>query len=197
MGWQGELNLSKSDESLLLDQRLFDRLVTVATKLLKRHNWGNGAVPHGIEPKDLALDAIEDVFFKPSTWDRTAYPLPYPVLAGMVESKVANLVRSGRNRFVRELPPGDEGPAEPDEYNDSNLSEAPERVDRIEAAVEHDADMLRYVKAAQKSHIREDIAIELGMTPTQVTNLSKRVKRILRGRETEFGIKINQDQENP
>lgn len=192
MGQEGELN--PAEEALLEDQRIFERLVAKATQLLKSKTWANGVVPHGITPKDLALDAITHVFLNPSTWDRKAYSNPYPVLAGIVRSKVANLVRSGRNQVVRELPPGKVDVGKRDDHDPHDASDL---INRIEAEVAQDADMLRYVKAAQKSHKREDIAHELGMTVTQVTNLSKRVKRVFKHREEQFGIKINPDQENP
>jgi hypothetical protein len=173
----------------LSNPKMFERLVVKATAELKNKTWGNGAVPHGVTPEDIALDCIEDLFTERKPWDTIRYPEPYPVLAGMVKGCVANLVRSGRNRLSCPWPAEQDEPCSEDQHEDYL------QIRRIEAEVAHDAEMLRYVKAAQTYDKPMQIAEDLGITVKDVGNIKKRVRRVFEGRAEEFGIYIGTTEE--
>lgn len=160
---------------------LFERLVARAHELLGDRFWGNGAIPDGITPVDLALDAIEDVLLGVAGWDSERDPDPYFRLADIVNSKVSNLVWSYRNRrakfLAREL---DEPVREATEF-DAIYQEASDEsfLQSLLEAARGNPDLGAYLIAASKFDKRRDIAGYLGVTVSEVTNLQKRARRLV------------------
>jgi DNA-directed RNA polymerase specialized sigma24 family protein len=74
-----------------------------------------GAAPGGIEPQDVAAQAIVDVIEGTRRYDPLTRPDLLRFLKGVVDSQVSNLVRSAENRKTRRFPPpakADGGPCE-------------------------------------------------------------------------------------
>jgi len=164
----------------LTDKDLFEKVVASAHEALSNKFWGNGAVPDGTTAESLALDAMEDVMLGAAYWDPLENPSPFPVLAGIVRSKVANLVRSYRNRKARYLVGGEEpGEADPAIVKLLDEASASSLLDRVEHAIGNDPDLTAYFSAACRFEKRSEIAVELRVSVSEVTNLQKRLRRVV------------------
>jgi DNA-directed RNA polymerase specialized sigma24 family protein len=74
------------------------------------------ATPGGIEPQDVAAQAIVDVIDGTRRYDPLTHPNLLRFLKGVVDSQVSNLVRSAENRKARRFPSPAEADGEPCEY---------------------------------------------------------------------------------
>lgn len=165
---------------------MFERLVAKAHEGLANKFWGNGAIPDGITPVDLALDAIEDVLLGAAGWDPEHNTDPYPRLVDIINSKVSNLVWGHRNRKAKFIEEHNEPSSEAPEFEvlyqdaaDGSLLEL------LLDAVKDSPELEAYVLAASQFDKRKDIAEHLGVSVSDVTNLQKRARRLVSRRFTE------------
>jgi DNA-directed RNA polymerase specialized sigma24 family protein len=83
---------------------IVDRLTLHAVYKLRNLAWRGvswrrgGRPPGGIEPADIAADAIVSVIAGERTWNQTKQPCFLTFLKGIVDSKVSHLVESCDNR---------------------------------------------------------------------------------------------------
>ena len=164
-----------------LDQEDWDehleRLIVFADRLIKQSFWRgehSRLAPGGKEAVDFAMESIVDVYTGADTGVRTWDPLKTPNLRshlfGVVRSKISNAFNAAENKDIRindDMP--EPSPAEsPDDtflwelFDD--LADEPDLQKVIEAVVDgHDK--------------RSEIADALGLAPSEVSNLRKRLGR--------------------
>lgn len=154
--------------------------------------WGNGAIPGGVTDVDLALDAIEDVLLGRASWRPDIDPDPYQRLADVIDSKIANLVRSYRNRNAKVL---DEDAEEPG-TNDREVAQLLQGASsgtfmaKVKSVLTGQPELIEYVEAASVFETRADIAAVLDIDPSEVTNRQKRVRRAFAGLAEQFGVRL-------
>lgn len=171
---------------------LFEKLVAKAREGLRGKFWGNGAIPDGTTGETLALDTIEDVLLGRASWNPETDPDPYHKLANIVDTKVANLVRSYRNRNAKFLAKEFDEPGS----DDSDVAELLQTAStgtfmaRVKETLSGFPELIEYVEAASVFDKRSDIATMLGVEPSEVTNRQKRVQRIFAGLADEFGVSL-------
>lgn len=171
---------------------LFEKLVAKASEGLKGKFWGNGAIPDGVTDKDVALDAMEDVLLGRAHWDPDTAPDPYQRLADVIDSKIANLVRSYRNRHVKCLATESDEPGANDREAAELLQQASfgTFLTKVKDVLKGQPELVEYVEAASVFDTRAEIATVLGIDPSDVTNRQKRVRRAFAGLAEEFGVRL-------
>jgi len=154
--------------------------------------WGNRAIPDGVTDKDVALDAIEDVLLGRASWDPDKTPDPYPRLADVIDSKIANLVRSYRNRHAKFLASESDEPGANDREAAELLLNASSGtfMAMVKEVLKGQPELIEYVEAASVFDTRAEIAAVLGIDPSDVTNRQKRVRRAFAGLAEEFGVRL-------
>lgn len=170
----------------------FERLVARARLGLKDKFWGNGAIPDGTTDESIVLDAVEDVLLGRASWNPQGEADPYRRLADIVDSKIANLVRSFRNKKAKFLKHESQEPGAEDMQVATFLDEASEGtfMEKVKEKLKGSQDLLEYVEAASVFDTRREIAEVLGVDPSEVTNRQKRVRRVFAGLGSEFGIEL-------
>ena len=95
-----------SDEWSELAERLSLYATRKMSKLFWRGvpAWRGGHAPGGIEPQDLAAEAIVSVIDGSRKWDPAAHPDFRRFLEGVIDSKVNHLAESADNRMTRREP---------------------------------------------------------------------------------------------
>ncbi|MEZ6243730.1 MAG: hypothetical protein R3B57_11895 [Phycisphaerales bacterium] len=89
---------------------LTERLSLYATRKMSKLFWRGvparrgGHAPGGIEPQDLASEAIVSVIDGSREWDPAAHPDFRRFLEGVIDSKVNHLAESADNRMTRREP---------------------------------------------------------------------------------------------
>lgn len=148
------------------------RLTLYAQNLMRKLSWRgvvNGPVPGGKEAQDFAKDAICDVYSGTRKWNPQTHPELIRFLFDAVKSEVSNTITSKSNQEVRE------DPARPDagQFDDDTAL-------AILDYIQDEADLYRYAEAILDGYDdRASIAEHLGIPPTEVDNLRKRMKRRL------------------
>jgi hypothetical protein len=90
------------------------RLTHHAAWQINRHAWRGlrldqgGSVPGGVDPADLASEAITDVINGTRNWNQESDPDFLDYLRSVVDSKVSHLVRRRENRVSRRMAPPDD-----------------------------------------------------------------------------------------
>jgi len=152
----------------------------------------------GCSPQDVVREAIRRVFEGSRKWDPEKEPDLLKYLKGVVDSILSAMVNSAENREIRV--PSSYEESDPADYEDGrNRSHAVESgglhqrspspreyaerndlFDRILAVVAGDEDLESLVLClAEGYESRADIAEQLGVTASEVTNMKKRLVRIL------------------
>jgi hypothetical protein len=139
---------------------LIERLTLYASCKLARRTWRGlrvkrgQSVVKGMEPADLAGDAITSAIDGSRTWNRAVNPSFEEFLRGVVDSRVSALVRSAENRRSKPAPVLPSGePSGPDDQ--------PSPVATADVLVE-DAELKEMVQAAIAKEVGED-SIALGL----------------------------------
>ena len=156
----------------------------------------------GLNPIDIAQEAIKRLFDGRRTWDPERVAL-LPFLKGVVDSLISHLVESSDNELQDTIPQGDEDDDLWDRsefrapFNDSHdlrdslavqprtpeeallESEAEPRISKLFEAVQGEADLEKVVHAIMDvGHKPADIAEHLGVPVHEVNNRLKRLRRI-------------------
>ena len=153
----------------------FSRLTLYARRLLRARTWRGapgGAAPGGREAADFALEAITDVYTGVRRWDPSTCPDLARFLFGVVRSKVSNACTAAENIRERREEPGLELPSHNSDDTFlwgflSEIEDEPELVKVVELIMDGYAD-------------RADIAARMGLKPSDITNLQKKMRRRLR-----------------
>ena len=151
-------------------------------------SWGRGGrPPGGIEPADIAADAILSVIAGERTWNQTKQPCFLTFLKGIVDSKVSHLVESCDNRVsIRLTDRTDHEDCPCSSRNDTRPPD--EIVADSELAAKFRAEMLAAIEGDQlatqlfecfEADItnRSEIAEVLGVSVADVDNARKRLAR--------------------
>lgn len=127
-----------------------------------------------------------------ASWHPDIDPDPYHRLADVIDSKIANLVRSYRNRNAKVIATDAEEPGAHDQEVARLLQEASSGafMARVRIVLADQPELLEYVEAASVFETRADIASVLGIKPSDVTNRQKRVRRIFADLAEEFGVRL-------
>ena len=141
---------------------------------------------------DIALDAIEDVLLGRANWDPETAPDPYQRLADVIDSKIANLVRSYRNRHSKFLGSESDEPGANDQEAAELLQDASSGtfLAKVKNVLHGQPDLVEYVEAASVFDTRAEIAAVLGIQSSDVTNRQKRVRRAFADLAGEFGVRF-------
>ncbi|MBN9523312.1 hypothetical protein J0H58_33170 [bacterium] len=139
-----------------------------------------GRAPGGIEPADLAAQAIVDVIEGRRRWNREAAPDFLDFLTGVVDSKLSHLSRSRENRPVRVVAPTDELPGrEPAPEHTAAEGENLARLqDLVFAAVGQDPIALLVMEHLEAGVTRPAaIADRIGVDVREIYNAQKRLRQ--------------------
>jgi|GEM_PF-3124265 len=174
-------------------KEIVERLTHHATCLILRHTWRGlrldqgGSVPGGIDPADLAADAIIDVIERRRNWNQVAYPDFLDFLRSVVDSLVSHLVQSLENRVARRMPPPTDAgkPAFDVAASDSDPADVCLDQDELEKfrndlvkEIGDDALVAGLFSCLEAGDTKpEDIAGLLDATVKDVNNAQKRLRR--------------------
>ncbi|HJZ90602.1 MAG TPA: hypothetical protein VKE40_06985 [Gemmataceae bacterium] len=178
-------------------KELVERLTHHAACRLLRHTWRGvriaqgGAVPGGVDPADLAAEAITDVIDGKRQWNRETDPDFLHFLFAVVDSKVSHLVQGKENRVTRRLAGAVEDSAPKFDIVDPQPDPATEFMNRD--ALERFRDAILKEVAGDKlvegifdclaAEITKpaEMAVILGITVKDVNNAQKRLRRKVEG----------------
>lgn len=184
-------------------EKIILKLDAYALHKARRKYWPSGSsdghtLIGGCSPQDVAREAIRRVFEGGRKWDPEKDPDLLKYLKGVVDSILSAMVDSVENREVRapsfydESDPADDedrrnrshavesggvhhGFPSPREHAEGN-----ELFDRVLAAVAGDEDLESLVLCLDEGYVsRSDISEQLGVVPSEVTNMKKRLARVL------------------
>jgi hypothetical protein len=172
---------------------IVERLTHYAACRIIRHTWRGlrlaqgGSVPGGVDPSDLAADAITGVIEGKRAWNQTEYPVFLDFLRSVVDSRLSHLVGGVENRTTRRTPAtADDGETDldmaapdPDPAVVCLDKDALERFrDALVEAIGTDS-LLRGLLSCLESDMTkpEDIATVLDVTVKEVNNAKKRLQR--------------------
>jgi len=172
---------------------IVERLTHHAACLIVRHTWRGlrlaqgGSVPGGVDPADLAANAIIDVIARRRNWNQEAYPDFLDFLRSVVDSQVSHLVECLENRVVRRIPaPTDEGKTtfdvaapDPDPADVCVDQEALEQFrDALVKEIGDDTLVAELLSCLESGYTKpEDIATILSVKVKDVNNAKKRLQR--------------------
>ena len=166
----------REDIRKLLDEQPWDenleRLTLYARKRLRMLAWRGVAgdpVPGGIEAADFAGEAIADVYTGVREWDPATCPDLLQYLFGVVRSKISNACTAAENTRVRREDPEVE----------------PSRGDKDDTFlwgflswIENEPQLMKAVELMMDGYTdRVEIAARMGLEPSNVTNLQKKMRR--------------------
>jgi DNA-directed RNA polymerase specialized sigma24 family protein len=177
-------------------KELLERLTHHAACRVLRHTWRGlrlsqgGAVPGGVDPADLAAEAITDVIDGTRQWNRETDPDFLDFLRSVVDSKVSHLVNRTENRVARRLAAVKEGAPEfqvadphPDPATEFMNAKALEEFHAAvlkEIAGDNLVEGIFECLAAEITKPSE-MADVLGVSVKEVNNAQKRLKRKVEG----------------
>jgi len=163
----------------LLDEQSWDenleRLTLYAEKRLRMLTWRGVAgdpVPGGMEAADFAAGAIADVYSGARQWDPATCPDLLQYLFGVVRSKISNACTAAENSSEQREDPLIKAPGSDtdDAFLWGFLSE-----------IENEPQLVKVVELIMDGCTdRAEMAARMGLKPSDVTNLQKKMKRRLR-----------------
>lgn len=183
-------DLSEDDWS-----ELTERLSLYAARRMSKLFWRGvparrgGRAPGGVEPHDLAAEAIVSIIDGSRQWDSAAHPDFQRFLQGIIDSKVSHLAESAENRLTRREPVTTDGQVrEPktvrrnSERNPAELCCEEDAAARFQALVEKEIDgddQLEQVFECLAADITrpQEIAEVLDCEVTVINNIQKRLRR--------------------
>lgn len=169
----------REDLRELLDKQPWDdylaRLTLFAKKRLDILTWrgvAGGPVPGGMEAADFAGKAIEDVYAGVRRWDPAACPDLLQYLFGVVQSNISNACTAKENPQERRADPEEE-------FSSSDQDDA--FLSGFLSEIEDEPELMKVVELMMDGHTdRVEIAAQMGLQPSDITNLRKKMKRRLR-----------------
>ncbi|MBA4192167.1 MAG: hypothetical protein C0467_29680 [Planctomycetaceae bacterium] len=172
---------------------IVERLTHHGACHIVRHTWRGlrlaqgGSVPGGVDPADLAADAITDVIEGRRIWNQVTYPVFLDFLRSVVDSRVSHLVESAENRLTRRMPaPTDDGNADLDvAAHDPDPADVCRDRDSLEnfrdtlvKEIGDDPLVAGLFSCIESGDTRpEDIALLLDVKVKDVNNAQKRLRR--------------------
>ena len=180
------------DETWLL---YFKRLTVYANKLIESHYWRgeqNGPVPGGKEAEDFATEAILDVYTGKRAWDPKQEPELLRHLFGVVKSAINNRSTQEQNKRDNRLDENEDYQERIESSNDPSRLQTMEDADFVLEICEHlvdEPELLEVAECIMDGCVeRAEIAHCLKLTPNEVTNRRKRLKRKLGTYAEQFGL---------
>ena len=175
-----------SDVQRRLDEsewdQIYPRLVSYAKFKLQGVTWLGGHPPGGVEPKDLAQEAIASLYTGRRTWDVAIHQDLEVVLKAIVRSKVSHLSVNADNQTRQAL--SDDSGVDGWGHDAPSISPSPEQIlvkneliDKIEILLEDDEDAGMVFLYIQEGAKPKEIAEELGKPVTEIYSISKRIRR--------------------
>jgi hypothetical protein len=175
---------------------LLERLTLYAAYKMIRLYWRGvrgsrgGKTPGGLEPQDLAAEAVLSVIDGTRTWNHDVAPDLLGFLRGVVDSKISHLVESLENRVTRRANPSGCGSANPgtietgiDPVEVSADAEYQERFRRlVTKAISGDKLVFKVFECLQAEITKPaDMAVVLDVEVQQINNAQKRLRRKVAG----------------
>lgn len=136
------------------------------------------------EPVDIALEAITDICSGKRAWDREQYPNLLNHLYWVVKSKVSNLTTSAGHKAERPYD-AETHDVYREVHNEETAldqkAEVREFMKGVKALLKDEKPLLDVVEAIDDCGLteRSDIAQVLGISPEEMTNRRKKLKRRL------------------
>jgi hypothetical protein len=170
---------------------LVERLTLHAACRIRTHTWRGlritqgGSVPGGVDPADLACEAITDVIEGKRIWNQDTESDFLAFLRSVVDSKVSHLVEGLENRITRRTAAGS-GDTEFDrpgrEPNPLMACMDKDSLERLRAAIVKEIQGDKLVEGlfgclAEEETKPANIAVLLDVTVKDVNNGQKRLKR--------------------
>ncbi len=159
------------------------------------HLWWRGirnskgaSVPGGLDPADIASEAIMDFIAGKRTWNSADQPDLLKFLKGVVDSKVSHLVESAENRKTRSPKPwrDHDGQEHDFEFESKESSHetlyadkefAAAALGQLRAAIDGDAPVERLLDCMEAGFTTPaEIAELLGVTVKEINNSQKRLR---------------------
>ncbi|MBT0812973.1 sigma-70 family RNA polymerase sigma factor [Litoribacter ruber] len=134
-------------------------------------------LPKGLEPEDLAMDAIDKVYAGERKWDPQKDPNLLNYLKSVVKSLISNHFRSEEVRIK-----GGEYSSETPLLGHDNIEEEMyyQQLDQeIAAAMEGDPELCLVYKALKEGYKPGEIAEEYAMEVKKIRNAQKRLHRVV------------------
>lgn len=166
-------------------QELLERLTWHAQQKYLRLVWQGvpaaigGVAPGGVEPGDVAAQAIIDVIEGRRTWKRAAKPEFLDFLKGVVDSKLSHLARGRDNRFVRAAPPAEFFPSrDPPPEDVAAEGEELERLQGIILSAIEDDPLAHQVLECLEAGITKParMAARIGVDVGEIYNAQRRLR---------------------
>jgi RNA polymerase sigma factor (sigma-70 family) len=166
-------------------ESIYPKLTHYAIWLTKPIRWRTpfGTLPKGLDPRDLASQAIERVFTGERQWHPNKHLDVLNYLKGVVRSLVSHLLRSpDHTRRQSSIAEGEElhdpmelaTSAEPDPLD--NL-EAEELWDYLWRQTDGDEEMQLVLLCLDEDMKRGEIADQLELPPQKIDNIMKKIRR--------------------
>lgn len=131
-----------------------------------------------MSPADFASQALINVLSGEEPWDSERYPNLLTHLFWVVKKDVRNAVRRHSNTHVDGVENDEEFGRDEHVLSPSNAAEAADLVSRFIKFLDGDDDLQLLVYSMREGNLkRADIAQNLGLLPSDITNLGKRLDR--------------------
>lgn len=161
---------------------MYPRLVSYAKFKLQGVTWLGGHPPGGVEPRDLAQEAIASLYTGRRTWDVAIHHDLEVVLKAIVRSEVSHLSGKADNQTRQAL---SDGPGVDGWGHDApSMCPSPEQIlveneliKTIEDLLEDDEDAGMVFLYIQEGIKPKEIAEELGKPVAEIYSISKRIRR--------------------
>jgi len=169
----------REDIRELLDEQSWDeileRLTLYARKQLRTLVWRGvtgDPVPGGTEAADLAAEAIADVYAGVRQWEPDTCPDLLQYLYGVVRSSISNACTAAENTRERREDP---------EFEPIAMDRDDDFLCGFLTEIENEPELVKVVELMMDGYEgRAEIAARMGLDPSDITNLQKKMKRRLR-----------------